>query len=189
MIINVRGTSGSGKSTLIKAVMELYKGPKLRLKREGRKQPTGYLLMKAEGDKRGLFIPGHYEVACGGCDTLSGYEESYSMIREADTQGHDVLYEGLLISGEAQRPIDLHTEGRDIRVVVLTTSIDECIASINARRQEKRGPDAPPVKEKNTRAKARAVELAVKRMTEAGIQCIPADRAAALDLVRSLLVI
>ena len=188
MIINVRGTSGSGKSTLIKAVMDLYKGQKLRLKREGRKQPTGYVLQREDGG-RSLFVPGHYEVACGGCDTLSGYEESYDMIRKADDEGMDVLYEGLLISGEAQRPIDLLTEGRDIRVVVLTTPIEECIASINARRQEKRGPDAPPVKEKNTRAKARAVELAVKRMTEAGIQCIPADRAAAQDLVRSLLAI
>jgi len=166
--------------------MDLYKGQKLRIKREGRKQPTGYVLNRAEGGRQ-LFVPGHYEVACGGCDTLGGYEESYSMIREADAQGMDVLYEGLLISGEAQRPIDLKGEGRDIRVVVLTTPIEECIASINARRQEKRGPDAPPVKEKNTRAKARAVELAVKRMTEAGIPCIPADRAGALDLVKELL--
>lgn len=166
--------------------MDLYKGQKLRLKREGRKQPTGYVLAR-EGGGRSLFVPGHYEVACGGCDTLGGYEESYGMIRQADDEGMDVLYEGLLISGEAQRPIDLLNEGRDIRVVVLTTPIEECIASINARRQEKRGPDAPPVKEKNTRAKARAVELAVERMEKAGIPCPAGSRDTARELVRGWL--
>jgi ABC-type dipeptide/oligopeptide/nickel transport system ATPase component len=185
MIINIRGTSGSGKSTLMRSVMALYPG-KVRHKVPGRKQPIGYVLSR-EGGGTSLAVPGHYEVACGGCDTISDYETIYSKIREADGLGLDVLYEGLLISGESARPIQLHNEGRKIHVIALSTPIEVCIASINQRRQEKRGPDAPPVKERNTIAKARAVEIAMGKMADAGIPCEWLDRDAAFLRVRELL--
>lgn len=127
-------------------------------------------------------------MACGGCDTLDGYETTYAMLREAHDLGHDVLYEGLLISGESARPIAMHNEGyRPLHVIALSTPIETCIASINARRQEKRGPDAPPVKERNTVAKARAVEIAMDKMEAAGIACEWLDRDAALARVKELL--
>ncbi len=184
MIINIRGTSGSGKSTLMKGVMAQYLH-KLNIKKEGRKQPIAHVLQN-EG-RRSLLIPGHYGIACGGCDTISSYEEIYDMVRRGDDEGMDVLYEGLLISGESARPIALKQEGRDIHVIALNTPLDVCIASINERRRAKRGPDAPPVKEKNTIAKARAVEIAVRKMQEAGIPCHSLDRDGALAKVRELL--
>lgn len=184
MIINIRGTSGSGKSTLMKAVMAEYQS-KIRIMAPGRKQPIGYVLSRASG--RQLAVPGHYEVACGGCDTISDYETIYSKVREADDLNMDVLYEGLLISGESARPIALHNEGREVHVIALSTPLDVCIASINERRQAKRGPDAPPVKERNTIAKARAVEIAMSKMDAAGIDCCFLSREDALTRVKDLL--
>lgn len=188
MIINVRGTSGSGKTHLMKRVLALYSGSKLRFKQDGRRQPTGYLLGRGTDQPPGpsLFVPGHYEVACGGCDTLDGYETIYGMVREAHANGHDVVYEGLLISGESTRPIALHQEGAPLHVIALSTPIDICIASINQRRWAK-NPDKPPVKEKNTRAKLRAVELALIKMVDAGIPCEVLSRDAAFERVRELL--
>jgi hypothetical protein len=169
--------------------MDCYTGSRLRFKRDGRKQPLGYLLGRGDNVEPGksLFIPGHYEVACGGCDTLDGYDTIYGLVRTAHAAGHDVLYEGLLISGESARPIALHNEGYPIQVIALNTPIDVCIDSINARRQAKKGPDAPPVKERNTIAKARAVEIAMEKMKEAGIPCQWASRDDALILIRNAL--
>lgn len=167
--------------------MDCYAGSRLRLKRSGRKQPTGYLLGRGEGNPpgRSLFIPGHYEVACGGCDTLDGYETIYGMIRDAHKHGHDVLYEGLLISGESARPIALHTDGLPLTVFALNTPIDVCIDSINARRRAKRGPDAPPIKERNTIAKARAVEIAMGKIIDAGIPARWVNRDEAVIFIRN----
>lgn len=126
-------------------------------------------------------------MACGGCDTISSYEEIYELVRQAHDQGHDVLYEGLLISGEAARPINLHQTGyAPLHTIVLTTPIDVCISSINQRRWAK-SPDKPPVKEKNTVAKARAVELASKRLEEAGMEVHRCDRDQAFEKIRELL--
>ena len=126
-------------------------------------------------------------MACGGCDTISDYETIYRLVREADDNKMDVLYEGLLISGESARPISLHQEGRNLHVIALNTPLNVCIASINERRQAKRGPDAPPIKERNTVAKARAVEIAMGKMHDAGIPVEWLDRNAALVRVKELL--
>jgi hypothetical protein len=101
--------------------------------------------------------------------------------------GYDVVYEGLLVSGESARPIVLHEGGYNIRVLALNTPIDVCIDSINQRRQAKKGPDAPPVKERNTIAKARAVQIAMDKMTEAGITCVWASREEALSMLKGWL--
>lgn len=183
-IINVRGTSGSGKSTLVRRIMDLYHGPRLRIKVKGRKQPLATLLQRPDG--RSLFIPGHYETACGGCDTLSGYDQSYGLVKEAYANGHDVLYEGLLISGESQRVIDLHNGGFNVKVIALEVPIEQCIASVNTRRWAK-NPDKPPVKERNTIAKARAVEIAMKKMQEAGVPTVWRNRDEALEDIKRTL--
>jgi len=67
-VIQIRGTSGSGKSTLVRQVMGLYYEKQPLFKR-GRKQPIGYIL--THPDTPSLFVPGHYESACGGLDTIS----------------------------------------------------------------------------------------------------------------------
>ena len=89
MIINLRGTHGSGKSTIVRNVMGTYTDC-TEILGVGRKRPWGYLCKK-DGLKD-LFIPGHYETACGGCDTISIVEEAYDLIKRHASEGRNVLF-------------------------------------------------------------------------------------------------
>jgi thymidylate kinase len=172
MIVNIRGTSGSGKTTLMRRLMGLYP---IRSKYfvEGRRQPLGYMLYK-EGF-RPLAVIGHYETACGGCDTITNMDEIFKLVRTCDTSASDVLYEGLLISADIQRTLALHQEGRRMLVVALDTPLDVCIASINERRRTKT-PDKPDVATKNTESKFKGVRSSMKRLEEAGVPTLWASR-------------
>ena len=172
MIIQLRGTSGSGKSTVVREVMKHY-GPATRVKVAGRKQPLGYLLphphAKTKGaSARSLFVVGHYETACGGCDTLPSYDRSIEVVRHAHAAGHDVLFEGLLISGEVQRCAQLHEDGLPLRVMALDTPVDVCVDSINTRRRSK-NPDKDDVNPANTLAKFKTVQGAMRKLAERGV--------------------
>lgn len=193
MIINIRGTSGTGKSSVVRRVMTLYP-QKTRIKKEGRRQPLGYIL---EGfGPRPLAIPGHYETDCGGCDTIATYEEIYDLVRQAHAAGHHVLYEGLLISGEYARVVALHEEGYAPQVIALTTPVEEAIQRVNARRRAqyerrlaagKSPKDRGEVRPRNTKAKARAVEVAMEHMQKAGVNAVWLDQEAAFLKIKYLL--
>ena len=133
MIINVRGTSGSGKTTLVRKVMDLYPG-KFKIYTKDRKRPLGYLLTRPGG--RSLFLVGHYETDCGGCDTITSINKVYEVVEEAAAAGHDVLYEGLLISAEYNRTAMMDGLYKDEGhlVIALDTTLEESLASVNARR-------------------------------------------------------
>ena len=136
-IVNLRGTSGSGKSTVIRRVMETYP-MRVSVKREGRERPIGYICTwaKIPEGRRPLFVLGHYETDCGGCDTIPEIQQVYDMVREAATvYGMDVLYEGLLISAEFRRTHEMSMEpGLGHHTIGLDVPLDVCLASINARR-------------------------------------------------------
>ena len=104
-IINIRGTSGSGKSTLARRIMEQYPH-RVVFRREGRKQPIGYLYQRdASPNTKGrqLAVIGHYETPCGGCDTIQKMDDIFQLVRDSHEAGHDVLFEGLLISADMKR--------------------------------------------------------------------------------------
>lgn len=191
MIINIRGTSGSGKSTLARKVMALY-GNRVAYKREGRKQPIGYLYRRPPNSPhqvsagRGLAVIGHYETPCGGCDTIQKMDDIFQLVRDADAQGHDVLFEGLLISADMKRTLALHEEGLDLKVIALDVDIDTCIASVNERRWAK-SPDKPGVNPKNTISKHKGVKSSMKKLGEAGVPATFCNRDEALLLIRELL--
>lgn len=131
MIISLRGTSGSGKSHLVRRVMGLY--PKhIHKWEEGRRKPL-YTIHGRNRDGRCLVTPGHYLIGNGGVDTLPDLETAYRIARWADTTGHDVLMEGKNMSDGITFVNDLFAEKRDVRVVVLNTSVADCIASVRAR--------------------------------------------------------
>ncbi len=134
MIITLKGCSGSGKSTIVRKVMGLY-DEKLPQFIDGRKRPIGYVCRK-KGVKD-LFVVGHYETACGGCDTISKADYTFELIREKHTQGMNVLFEGLLLTADYNRTAALHTDDIDVRAVVMNTPLDVCLASINERRRTK----------------------------------------------------
>lgn len=190
MIINLRGTSGSGKSTLTRELMKRYP-IKTRVKVKDRKQPIGYILNGAErggipyDDLPQLYIPGHYETPCGGCDTITSMDTIYDHVTRAADQGMDVFFEGLLLSSEFNRTLALAERfGREnLLVVGLDVGLQECLDSVNGRRREKRGPDAPGVNPKNTESKWKATKSVIAKLEASQVRCEWHDRRSALERV------
>lgn len=181
MIINIRGTSGSGKTTLVRKILELY-GSKTAYKQEGRKQPIGYVYRR-NGEGRSLAVIGHYETACGGCDTISKMEQIFELVRQSHAAGHDVLFEGLLISADVNRTAALHTDGLPLLVVALDVPLQTCLDSINIRRRVK-NPDAPDVPSKNTESKHKGVKMSMKRLEADGVNGVTLDRDGAFERIK-----
>lgn len=179
MIINIRGTSGSGKSTIIRSVMSLF--PLVTQTRmDGRRQPTGYWL-GSEADPRVVFIPGHYETACGGCDTLPSYEVIFDMVRAAALTGRHVIFEGLLVSEETKRTLALQEEVAPVLVVHLDTPVEKCLSSIVERRMAKG--DDRPLKPDNTVNRVRTVQRCCDWLAERGVGVEKLNREAALTRI------
>lgn len=192
MIINVRGTSGSGKSTLMRSVMDQFPSRE-PIHVAGRKRPLYYKLWAeqpgADDPEPDLVVLGHYDTACGGCDTIPTTDMTYDLVLEAHYMlGAHVLYEGLLISSDAQRTIDLmrNVGNQQLLVVELATTLEECLASVNQRRAA-RDPDLPPVDPKNTTAKWKGVQSSGAKLREAGVPYEVLDRDAALARVLEVL--
>lgn len=184
MIYNIRGTSGSGKTHLVRRVMELY-DRRVAYRREGRKQPIGYVYHREAG--RPLGIVGHYETTCGGCDTIPKMEDIFELARQSAEQGHDVIFEGLLISADVNRTVELaqwaQERGIPMEVIALSTPLQECLDSVNARRRA-RNPDLPPVKEKNTISKFNGVRKSLERLRQAGVTAHELSRDEAFEHIR-----
>lgn len=177
MIVNLRGTSGSGKSHIVRQIMDLHGGkdaftPEMM---EGRRLPVGYLSPNGR-----LYIPGHYETPCGGCDTFSkepikGMDAIFSFIRQKAAQ-YNVLFEGLLMSEEVRRTVQLSCDfPAQVMVFEINLSGEECLAAINSRRLA-RNPEAQPVNPHNTLNRRAVIHRAVCRLTTAGVGCRTGSR-------------
>lgn len=187
MIIQVRGTSGSGKSTVVAGLVHSW-NPRWRVpvRIEGRKQPLGYWLERKA--RHPIAVPGHYETACGGCDTLPTQAMVFDLIRrsmiETKTQSAaaHVVFEGLLASEEVRRTVALHEDHPgQLRVLQLDTNVEECIRAIKQRRAE-RGDDRP-LKEDNTRNRVGVINRACERLRAAGVDVRLVSREQAARLV------
>jgi predicted kinase len=133
VIISLRGTNGAGKSTLVRAVVACYAQHADPLTAPGRRKPLGQIWTRTAGPGAGLFVPGHYEIANGGVDTLRDLEEAYDLIRRYATRGHDVLYEGKNLSDGPTRLLELKREGYDCCAVLLNVPLGTCVSSVRAR--------------------------------------------------------
>lgn len=190
--INIRGTGGSGKSTLVKSVMALYP-KKAHILEKGRKRPMATCLWMdniTSGPTTSLFVPGHYETACGGCDTVKTVDKVYELVR-ASTLGdkNNALYEGIMVMDDVTRAVafdqDLKKVGGRLVVISLTTSIEDCLAGIRDRKAA-RGDDKP-LNEKNTRDRMKRQESSLHRLKQAGVELRKLSREDALRAVRELL--
>lgn len=197
--INIRGTGGSGKSTLVKRVTELYPHH-ANIIEKGRKRAMATCHWFAEEDEGklppdsfrppGLFVPGHYETACGGCDTVKTVDKVYEMVRAA-TLGdeNNAMYEGIMVMDDVTRAVqfdqDLKKKGRRLVVISLTTSIEECLEGIRARK-EARG-DPKPLNEKNTRERMKRQVNSLHRLKQAGVELRKLSRDDAFIQIRELL--
>lgn len=204
MIINLRGTSGSGKSTLVKAVMDLCPSCVVVARKDGGKRPAGYVCQLPSGQS--LAILGHYEIACGGCDTISDMTEVFKQVRDASDAGHHVLFEGAIVSTLSTQLLQMHKDGYPLEVVSLNTPLPLCLESINKRRRNKwydqvraaldynsnypnrrpkpTPPEPDPVDPKTTTSKFRSVQATHMKFTQAGIPAIWASREEALTHIR-----
>lgn len=186
MIINISGTGGAGKSWLVTHIMDQYE-EKIPRFVEGRKRPICYIMKKPKNGRNpdnSLMIPGHYETACGGVDTLAMFKPLldfvYGMIRSSHSETRSVMYEGMLIESDVRRCRELHEDGLPIRVLSLDTSLSECMDSILIRRRRK-DPDAGPCDIKNIELRWRQCRRRVERLRETGVDARMISRKAALD--------
>lgn len=213
MIINIRGTSGSGKSTIIRELFKLARDrsvwdplwseiPQDLLPRnekgelKKRKQPWGYVLEMPAPFRRNVVVIGHYETACGGCDTIPSFDLGFALVRAAHKCGYDVVYEGLLYSADSERTLSLHRDGLDLRVIALNTPLDDCIASVNERRQsskraqkraEKGEEKLPDVNPKNTESKFKGTQSTMAKLQAAGVKAHWCSREGAIQRLVELL--
>lgn len=186
MLVNVRGTSGSGKSHIVTTLRDMYDTciplynndrddvvqyqGRFRLPK-ARKQPLMYLLERNNEPQAVLL--GHYETACGGCDTIASLDTIFGLARERAEQGLDVIFEGLLVSAEHRRSDELFSVFPHL-VLRLSTSMEVCVDGIQARR-DARG-DERPLNPKNTLLKDKAVSSTFKKLQAAGHDAIECDR-------------
>lgn len=176
MIFNFRGTSGAGKSHLVRELMKRFGFVKPVFK-EGRKQPISY-----ECGNGKLAVLGHYETACGGCDTISvpgAMDVVYGMVREWHAKGYHVLYEGVIVQDDTKRCIQAVKDGLPIQVIFLTTPLQDCLAGIQARR-DARG-DVRPLDPTNTANRIPRLAKHAQKLKAYGVPIHSLSREQALD--------
>jgi hypothetical protein len=142
----MRATNGAGKSTIVRKIMEKYNTiitvqyPK-NLKK---KKPMGYICVR-DSNTRHLFIPGHYEIANGGMDTIrccnaSGsisaalsLDYAYDEILKHHEIGCDVLAEGRNFNDGLQRIICMHAKKLDVKIMFIDHPVVACIKAVRER--------------------------------------------------------
>lgn len=181
MIIQIRGTSGSGKTTVMKQVMaELH--PWSPAYKEGRKKPLYYHSAAVRGID--VIALGHYEAACGGCDTIGSAAAVYALIDELSNDPRDpqdtklvILAEGLLLSEDVKWSKQLN----DLRIIYLTTPLEQCIEQIKGRRAEA-GNDKP-LNVTNTSKRVEVIERSRQKLVELGVVCRRAPTEQAVKII------
>jgi len=134
-----------------------------------RKQPLGYFCYRDGG--RTLFVPGHYETDCGGTDTLPSIQYTYDLIRNY-VKVCDIVWEGLITQSDVVRCAQLHADGFPLRVFALNTPLEQCLASVQNRRDQKalaKGKEIKPLNPKNTQAKFHQLKPQEHRFKSVGV--------------------
>lgn len=185
-IIQIRGTSGSGKSTLVKRILDqFYLGDRRQpVQVMGRKRPIMYECMSHDGCIE-LSVIGHYEIACGGTDTISGMDQIYGMVEAEWFKGRNVLFEGLLASDEKNRTLALAAKA-PVTCIFLNTPIELCLSSVNERRRAK-DPTKEDVNPKNTQNKHRSTQSTMRKLQAAGVNCLSLSREEAYTYLQEAL--
>lgn len=130
-IIQIRGPSGSGKTTVMRRVMDLLGTPvRVRLKDDPTRRAPSLLSWPAVK----VAVVGHYDVLCGGCDTIKSRERPFEIARMAADQGATVLLEGLFTTMEFHRTVALHRDGYERHDIFICPPEAECRANVEARR-------------------------------------------------------
>lgn len=148
----------------------------------GRKKPLYYQSVRYCSD---IFVLGHYESACGGCDTIGSARHVFDLTQTilqkykgADYPPTVIIQEGLLLSEDVKWSSQL----QDLRVIFLTTPTERCIEQIKGRRAE--AGNEKPLNTANTVNRVPVIERARVKLNEMGVLCRRAssDQAAGIIL-------
>lgn len=130
-VVGIRGSNGSGKSWVMRRIMDAAEST-FKLKH---KLSNGVLVNVYEK----VVIPGSYDKPTGGCDTISKPQLVWDTIMEC-AQYNNVAFEGVIV-GNVFEPTMLLIErleeiGVEFVPICLSTSFEQCVANVNARRAE-----------------------------------------------------
>lgn len=195
LVINPRGTSGAGKTWLVREVMAAYRREGARaapLGREGRLRPMGWRLDHPWGGCP-LAVIGDYEATRGGTDTIpvadGGLDEAFRLADALAGHGHDVLLEGLQLSGEHRRTASLaraqRARGSALHVLCLDVKLEQCVRNVMTRRRA--GHAARPGIECTAHAGQAALTVACESLRSSAASVEVLDAAAALRRTLALL--
>jgi thymidylate kinase len=176
VIINLRGTNGAGKSTIVHSILHCYDTIttiKYPADRGRKRRPLGYICAR---DTHRLFIPGHYEIANGGIDTIQDLNYVYELIFYHHKCGANVIYEGMNWSDSIERIIKMHEAGLDIRVIFIDLSAEECVAAVRHRGHR--------IDEKTIHRLHNKSNVEYKKLTRLEIPCHLLPRKEALEQVK-----
>jgi hypothetical protein len=135
-IIQVRGASGSGKTTLVRNAMDALGGPWYRVipKVDQPRRKPMYLLNPDLNLPKAVI--GHYDVTCGGVDTIKHLGRPHELAYELAAQGVDVLMEGLWASVEVHKSAGQADTNQIVRhEVFVHEPVEVCRASVDDRRR------------------------------------------------------
>jgi predicted kinase len=179
VIISIAGTSGAGKTTLAR---ELIAQAMAREDVKSDGKVIGAILQLP--GKLDTFLVGRYEegLQTCGCDTIKDVERVYTLVADMAAAGMNVVYEGLFVMNHTRGPElcwKARREGWNITVLHLTTPLDECFRSINARRAAQG--EGPLENRKNTEGNFKRAQNYAYKMGLAGAKVYKVSRATALD--------
>lgn len=188
MIVNIAGTSGSGKTHLVRDFLrwvEAHKGTIEPCHIDDRKSAIGYDINLGQ-DFKTIHLVGAYSDALdtSGCDTIRDVIWVYDYIRLQHDLGYDVLYEGLFVMNMTRGPA-LAAERQPFHVIQLTSTLAQCIAAIDSRR-DLRG-DEPLRSKKNTRGNYTRAQNYCDVMRGAGATIHRTKREEALPVLLKIL--
>lgn len=178
-VIQIRGTSGSGKSTAVQEIItaNLVMTPKYVT---GRKRPLYYDGLSLKGT---IAVLGHYEIPCGGCDTIGSVPQVFDVLDKLSPYQF-VLCEGLLLSEDVKWVLAFREKGFDFKIVFLTTTEAQCLDRVRRRQQDKGREPADPerVRRKLTR-RIETIERARLRLVDAGVSCFRMPQSQAVSTI------
>jgi hypothetical protein len=138
------------------------------------------------GCEKGAFVLGPYMTACGGCDRLLPFDIIPQLIRKYAARGH-VIFEGVIVGSiYGQVGAMMEQWGKDAVLLILDTSLEECISRVESRRRERA--DMRDLDPKNLTTKYKATLRVAERVKADGIMQVRwvKSETAHLDIIKLL---
>ena len=176
-VIQIRGANGSGKSTVVRKFMKLL-GDKVKAHiAPGRRQPLYY---KYQEGKTRIAVVGHYNIDCGGADTISGNETTFALQQDLQIAGYNVLAEGIMLSEDVKW--SQHLE--NLKVLFLNTPLETCLERVIKRREESGREHKKPFDPTRTIRRFNDFIRIRRRLKDAKIDVVECGPERALKIIR-----